>query len=100
MSPDLIVWPETSYPQDWTEISPELPPNQVPADWRRDQAESKELARLVASRWKTDVLLGINAVELGADGKRSRYNSAVLVQKDGTPGVRRRVRPRESSNTR
>ena len=48
MSPDLIVWPETSYPQDWTEISPELPPNQVPAEWRRNQAESKELARLVA----------------------------------------------------
>ena len=28
----------------------------------------------------------MSAEELGADGKRSRYNAAVLIQKDGQPG--------------
>ena len=88
MHPQLIVWPETSYPEDWTEISPELPPDQVPSEWRRQAAETKDLARLVASRWKTNVLLGMGAKELDADGKRSRYNSAVLIQKDGQRGGR------------
>jgi apolipoprotein N-acyltransferase len=81
--PDLIVWPETSYPRDWADISPELPADRVPDLWRRAESDSQELAHAVANRWKTNVLLGLNRSFLGADEQPRSYNSAVLIERSG-----------------
>jgi apolipoprotein N-acyltransferase len=72
--PDLIVWPETSYPADWIETA-----DGTPSDG------SKETARRMASRWQTAVLVGLNATAPGPDGRMRRYNSAVLVDRKGHP---------------
>lgn len=60
----------------------------MPLDWRYKRAETEDLRCLVAKRWKTNLLLGMSAKELGNDGERSRYNSAILIQKDGGFGGR------------
>lgn len=81
--PDLIVWPETSYPRDWADVSPDLPEGRIPIPWRRAQSESRELAHAVADRWHTNVLLGLNRSYLGRDEQLRSYNSAVLVARSG-----------------
>jgi len=75
--PDLIVWPETSYPEDWV-VTPDGQPNK----------ESLKLARIVAERWRTPVLLGLNVQALQNDDRSRRYNSAILIQADGGAGGR------------
>jgi apolipoprotein N-acyltransferase len=86
--PDLIIWPETSYPGDWAEVAPDLPAERVPPEWQRAIQGCRELARLAAARWQTNVLLGLNAETFGADERPRRYNSAVLVRADGQVGGR------------
>jgi apolipoprotein N-acyltransferase len=68
--PDLIVWPETSYPDGWAEQSPGEP---APA--------SRQLALDMARRWHTEVLVGVNAHVLGPP--EQSYNSAVLIDRQG-----------------
>ncbi len=75
--PDLIVWPETSFPGAWIETAPGRP-----------DANSREMARLVADRCRTNSLIGLNAYVTGADGRERRYNSALLVRADGQAGPR------------
>jgi apolipoprotein N-acyltransferase len=79
--PDLIVWPETSWPQDWVErrdASGTLHPN------------SQKLLDALAREWHTDILLG--QTTLLCDGPdfvvRNRLNSAVLATADGRFGGR------------
>jgi apolipoprotein N-acyltransferase len=75
--PDLIVWPETSYPDDWVE------------DIDGTATEhSRETARRMAARWRTNVLVGINSANLDEDGRRRRYNSAILIERGGQAGGR------------
>jgi apolipoprotein N-acyltransferase len=74
--PRLIVWPETSWPDEWIELLGDKP---------RPAAVSGELARDAATRWQTNLLLGLNTVVAAPDGRvRCRYNSAVFVRDDGT----------------
>ncbi len=86
--PDLLVWPETSYPGEWLEVAPELPAARVPPEWQTASRASQELARLVAEEWQTNVLLGLNTERLEADGRSHRYNSALLIQPDAQVGGR------------
>ncbi len=69
--PDLIVWPETSWPYDWVETKPGEP-----------DAECAALAREYARRWHADLLAGMN-VSVGPPQRPQRYNSAVLINRDG-----------------
>jgi apolipoprotein N-acyltransferase len=76
--PDLIVWPETSYPGWWYEM---------PAG--RPDRESRDLAALVARNWRTNVLLGLPAATReDRSAPELRYNSALLVCPDGTTAGR------------
>ena len=75
--PDLIVWPETSYPSDWIE---------APAG--RPTRYSTVMARTGGQRYHANLLLGLNAIVQDEDGHRNRYNSAVLIGADGKPGGR------------
>jgi apolipoprotein N-acyltransferase len=81
--PDLIIWPETSLPEEWEEIAPDVPPNRVSADWRERDTISRSMARNCARKWPTNVLLGLNATVLEADGRPRRYNSALLIGPEG-----------------
>jgi apolipoprotein N-acyltransferase len=69
--PDLIVWPETSWPYEWVETAPGVP-----------DAESAALAREYARRWHTDLLAGMN-VSVGPPRHPLRYNSAVRIDREG-----------------
>jgi apolipoprotein N-acyltransferase len=101
---DLIVWPETSFPEIWFEVAPQVPLDNIPK--LRDRAGRMRqylhgYARGDAYIWNPDhrrqlrappaanVLLGLNArVVVAADGKLNKYNSALLVHKDGALGGR------------
>ncbi len=75
--PDLIVWPETSYPYDWVEKADGTPTHRT-----------GDMVREMAARWHTNVLVGMNAANLDEDDRPHRYNSAVLVERSGQPGGR------------
>ncbi len=85
--PDLIVWPETSCPDEWVEVDPRLPPERVPPRWQEDVRYAHELTRLAGKRWP-NVLLGLNGRTLGADELPRRYNSAILVRANGEVAAR------------
>ncbi len=70
-APDLLVWPETSFPGFWSE-SPAGHPDK----------DSRTFAAQFARRWHSDVLLGLNA-QIVQHGERRWYNSALLLGKDG-----------------
>jgi apolipoprotein N-acyltransferase len=70
--PDLLVWPETSYPDTWGELAPGVP-----------DKHSWELGRALAKRWQADVLLGMGAAVAGPDDRLHSYNSAVLIDRAG-----------------
>lgn len=81
--PDLLVWPETSYPARWFEVSPELPAARVPEEWRRNDAETRQHFRGLAQMFPTKHLLGINTTILDGDGVPRQYNSAILLTPQG-----------------
>jgi apolipoprotein N-acyltransferase len=82
--PDLLVWPETSFPKPWYHVSAQIPPNQVPTDWRDAEIEIRASLKDLAGRYtKIPHLLGMNAYYLHESGRPLRYNSAVLLNADG-----------------
>lgn len=82
-APDLVVWPETSYPAEWPAVSPEVPWNKVPAEWRARHREGLEFAQDVAVRWPTASLLGLNTRFLEPGTQGQRYNTALLIDSRG-----------------
>jgi apolipoprotein N-acyltransferase len=75
--PELLVWPETSWPADWVESPPGTP-----------DSDSQWLAHAMSGRSKTNVLLGLNSEVHLVNGEDRRYNSALLIQADGKLGGR------------
>ena len=75
--PDLIAWPETSYPQDFV----------IEANGALSK-HSRETARRMASRWQTNILVGVNVQQLDEEDHPHRYNSAVLIDHKGQYGGR------------
>src|SRR5262249_3720998 len=109
--PDLIVWPETTFSEDWFDLTPGVDPATVPVTWQNMMA----LQRLAATHngetlekappdWKKALLshelwkimadpranhlLGLNGMEIDADGKRWKYNSAKFIGHNGRAGLR------------
>ncbi len=68
---DLIVWPETSFPDEWVESSPGQP-----------TAGTKQIINWLAERSVTDLLFGINLHEENVQ-PWARYNSAILIERSG-----------------
>jgi apolipoprotein N-acyltransferase len=81
--PDLIVWPETSIPGDWGFIDKNVPPDAVPTRWREYQGNTDKNVACVHEKWPTNVLIGLNAMQLEQDHQARRYNSALLVNNEG-----------------
>jgi apolipoprotein N-acyltransferase len=81
--PEMIVWPETSYPSGWYEVSPDLPRDRAPPEWILISGDSAAVARNIGRRWRTNVLLGTNGYVLRADERPESFNSAILIRPDG-----------------
>ena len=77
--PDLVVWPETCFPYDWFEIAPNTG---APAEAQKAAADcAREFDSL---RWDAATLLGLNGLEYEG-GRVWKYNSALLVDREGHP---------------
>jgi apolipoprotein N-acyltransferase len=82
--PELIVWPETSFPADWPEIAPELPPARVPPLYASEHEKLRAAFRTAAAMdCGTNLLLGLNTWLLVDPKKVEKYNSALLVTSTG-----------------
>jgi apolipoprotein N-acyltransferase len=86
--PDLIVWPETCFPDTWYEAAPAIAPDRVSPEFALRLDETRDMARLAAKRWLTNVLIGLDTQYLAPDGRQRRYNSSVLIRADGSPAGR------------
>jgi apolipoprotein N-acyltransferase len=86
--PDLIVWPETSFADDWFDVVPGTPETDQP-DWLPKVLQSRrELVGSVARYSQAHVLLGLNTSRYGPGMRHDRFNSALLVTRDGIPQQR------------
>jgi apolipoprotein N-acyltransferase len=70
--PDLIVWPETSFPDEWVES---------PAG--RPTANTQQIINWLAERSVSNLLLGINVHEENGTEPWARYNAAILIARNG-----------------
>ena len=81
--PDLIVWPETSFPGgDWCDVAPDAPAA-LPKGWDQRMKDGRDLMRKLAAEWKTNLLFGLDSSVFEADGHTRHYNSALLIGRDG-----------------
>lgn len=86
--PDLLVTSETCFSFWWMRIADGVVPAAADAErWRKFDQESVGFARTAAERWETNLLLGMSAEILEADGPR-KYNSAIFIERDGRIGPR------------
>src|SRR5205814_1733854 len=75
--PELVVWPETSWSEEWDSFSVEEDGGRIP----KSQGQLRQTARAA----RTSLLVGLNT-RVGADEHHhKRYNSALLIGPD--PGV-------------
>jgi apolipoprotein N-acyltransferase len=88
--PDLLIWPETSFPRPWVEVSPDLPIENVPNDWRDAEIDIRAaLGDLAGKYTRIPHLLGMNAHRLdppahpGEIPRHRQYNSALLLNAQG-----------------
>jgi apolipoprotein N-acyltransferase len=81
--PDLIVWPETSFPGAWCETQAGAPPH--PPDWDDQVKECQDVYPKLVEPWGTSVLLGLDSGVLGQDGQKRFHNSALLLDRGGQP---------------
>jgi apolipoprotein N-acyltransferase len=83
--PHLIVWPETSYPETWFDISPKLDLHDVDPQWAQIQRFTHmRFQKMVIERSGISNLIGVQARILEHAGQKpTKYNSAILLQGDG-----------------
>jgi apolipoprotein N-acyltransferase len=82
-NPDLIIWPETTCTEDWLEAAPGTPLVDLPTELPSGIQSRQRLMNNIASYSQAHVLLGLNTYEFCREGERRRYNSALLVCRDG-----------------
>ncbi|MBI3408890.1 MAG: apolipoprotein N-acyltransferase [Planctomycetes bacterium] len=80
---DLIVWPETSYPRFWAEASPKLSVAKMPDTFRNYVVFIRDNLNGLKKFGATNHLLGLNAFTLDENLVEKRWNSALLVKKNG-----------------
>ena len=80
-TPDLIVWPETSFPYHWHRLPQDL--NKIPESTKDEARLVQGLLREMAKDSKTSQLFGLNSRVLDDKGEASQYNSALLMSPAG-----------------
>ena len=86
--PGLIVWPETSYPGVYGDLAPGVAPDRLSAKCETYVRRGHRLCAEVHELWPTNVLVGLQSLVLGADGRERPYNSALLIDQHGEPAGR------------
>jgi apolipoprotein N-acyltransferase len=100
--PDLVVWPETSFVYPWFDVAEGLklreldnkfwvedPLAQMTPEqnrywrFRRDLAGTRPIFAKTIERRNVPMLFGLNGVQWEADDKSWKYNSALLLDRDG-----------------
>ena len=82
--PDLVIWPETSFPSPWIDIAADVPAENVPTDWRETPLHVRKNLHEIGGKFtKVPHLLGVNSYISEADGKKHHYNSALLLNAKG-----------------
>jgi apolipoprotein N-acyltransferase len=82
--PDLVIWPETSFPRRWVQVSPKMPPDQVPTRWRDAEIDVRAALRDWPGKYtQIPHLLGMNSDYLDESGRYRCYNSALLLNAQG-----------------
>jgi apolipoprotein N-acyltransferase len=97
-APDLIVWPETSFPDEWSELEPGVRGEDLIPAVRKGIIEVPRLdAERVARASRTNLLIGTTVQFWDAGPSRPegktlrpvrRYNSALLIDAHGNEGPR------------
>jgi len=82
-TPDLVVWPETSFAWTWSDLGAGADPNEVSSAFRRNVNRSRLIVRETAERWPVNVLYGMNRVEWETWERTWLFNSAILVDGKG-----------------
>lgn len=82
---DLLIWPETSFPSQWYEISRNFPAEKLNEKkfrpWVHAEIDIRDrLNDLAGKHTQIPHLLGMNANQLDADGNHRKYNSALLLK--------------------
>ena len=86
--PELIIWPETSYPWTWVMRAPDAGGAQTEeeaAAWGALEGEVRKDFAGMARAWRAYVLLGLNSLESRPGGKTVKYNTALLIAPSGEP---------------
>ena len=81
--PDLIVWPETSFADDWYEVVSGTPEGDLPHWLPQVLQTRRQLVADVARYSQAYVLLGLNTLRYGPGMHLDRFNSALLVSPKG-----------------
>lgn len=77
--PDLVVWPETSYPHSWVDLGPGARREYLTDEGRQVIATREAKLRADLARWGRPHLLGLSTFLLQTHGREDRRNSALLV---------------------
>jgi apolipoprotein N-acyltransferase len=86
--PDMIVWPETSFPTRWIAVEPSFDLAKKDERVRRNLAHAQEDARTIAALSGTHQLLGLNTYVMDETHTIGHYNSALLLDGKGREGGR------------
>lgn len=107
--PELVIWPETSYPGFWAEANPNVPVNKMPEGYRLFAEDIPILMQALTDprglipngrvdrktgkfiphdppvyfTCPTNHLIGMNGALLNDDAEQVHYNLAVLIDKKG-----------------
>ena len=85
-APDLLIWPETSFPYCWLELPADL--STMPPQIKEETRLVQGLIRSVARDTKVSHLFGLNSRILNEQGEVKQYNSALLIDPQGNEAGR------------
>jgi apolipoprotein N-acyltransferase len=85
--PHLVIWPETSFPYPWFDVS-RVSADKLRPDWADEAIAIEKLLRTWVKTWSAEYLFGMNSIVLNEAGEEVRYNSALVVKPEGTVGER------------
>lgn len=91
-APDLVVWPETSFPHPWYVLPQDL--NKIPEHTREVARLVGDVLRQTAQESRTNQLFGLNSRVLTDKGEARQYNSALLMSAAGDAlGIYDKIHP-------
>ncbi|QVL33307.1 apolipoprotein N-acyltransferase [Telmatocola sphagniphila] len=79
--PDLIIWPETTCPDEWLDAETPSKRASLPVEFSKRQAMLREY---LTNRFHSNILVGLNGLVYESKEVEWKYNSALFLNEDGT----------------